>query len=388
MKKMKTGSFVFLSLVLSAVNVFCFCSESVNAAGFGNPIKKLLNGNNDVEADPNKVYSLTEKNGPWLILLCSFNDNPVGKVGEVSKTGEAMKAEQKANILVYELRKKFKLKAYVFAGEFSRNLKNDFKSDGNWQVSAKSRAMNNNYLKKGSFIEYAVLVGDYQSPEELQNDREKMRNISPDCMFQMFSKSAGKPFPMPFAVPNPILPVGYFAQSDNNLKFIEKLNEKRDFSLLSCPRKYTVQVATFSGQVTFRGDANINSRLNSALDNGKRSQLELAELSADKLCKALRKNGFEAYQYHDQFSSIVTVGGFDYYYLPDGTTLRPEIVQIMNYFRGNPIRTGNRAMPYSYTPVKFDGIECDMSPKVIEIPKGTKIVEAERHNYTATGTVR
>lgn len=377
MKKIKTGSVAFLLLVLSSVIIFLSPQMFVNAAGLGNPIKRLLN-NNNVEADPNKVYHLNEKSGPWLILLCSFKDDPKTKIGEVGKVNETKNAEQKANILVYELRKKFKLNAYVFAGEFKLNLKNDLRSDANLRRSDWSIARDRVYSKNGTFVEYAVLVGDYQSPDELQNDLDKVRNISPECMFHMFPQSAGRgsPFPMPLAVPNPILPASYIAQSDNSLKFIDKFNEKREFSLLSCPRKYTVQVATFTGQVVFRSDANLNSQKNNHLfGNGKRSQLELAEISAEKLCKALRKNGYEAYQYHDQYSSIVTVGGYDYYNLPDGRSLRPEIVQIMNNFRGNPIKTGNPAMPYSYTPVKFDGIECDMSPKVIEIPRGAKVAE-------------
>ena len=40
-----------------------------------------------VDADPNKSYPLTEKNGPWMILACSFS-------------GE--KASQQAHDLVFE----------------------------------------------------------------------------------------------------------------------------------------------------------------------------------------------------------------------------------------------------------------------------------------------
>jgi hypothetical protein len=334
---------------------------SSSVAGFENPIKKLRN--NSVEADPDKVYALNEKNGPWLILLCSFNTNRMKD------------AANKANTLVYELRKNFKLKAYVFAGEFNLNLKNDLRTDPKLRNSDKSRARNKIYAKEGVFTEYVVLVGDYQSPDELQNDLEKIRNISPECMFKMFPKSVNRqPFPMPLAVPNPIVPASYIAQSDDKNKFIERLNEKRDFSLLSCPRKYTVQIATFTGRSIFIRDNinNNNNDLNSKLfGREKQTQLKLAEVSAEKLCKALRKQGIEAYQFHDQFSSIVTVGGFDYYNLANNS-LRPEIVEIMNRFRGKPIQTGNSITTYSYIPVTIEGIECDMSPKVIEIPHKNK----------------
>ncbi|MDR2644098.1 MAG: hypothetical protein LBC74_15055 [Planctomycetaceae bacterium] len=371
---MKARNYIFLllSVLLLTFVLFTDCL-SLTAVGFENPLKKFINNNNDVEADPNKIYALTEKNGPWLILLCSFKDKPTDKIQD---------AENKANILVYELRKKFKLKAYVFAGEFNLDLKRDMKSDVNLRRTDRSIARNKKYDKGGVFIEYVVLVGDYQSPDELQKDLEKIRDISPECMFQMFPKDAQapnrRPFPMPLAVPNPILPTSYITQTNDNFKFIEKLNEGREFSLLSCPRKYTVQIATFTGRTVFRGDTNINFYQNRNLTaNQKRTQLELAEASAEKLCRILRKKGFEAYQYHDQFSSIVTVGGFDYFNVPvtnnptGGEVLRHEIVQLMNCFRGKPIKTGQKNMPYTYIPVQFEGIECDLAPKVIEVPKGT-----------------
>jgi actin-related protein len=360
------GRFIFLFLSATFLSFLFFSDGGSLAVGFENPIKKFFNSN-DVEAEPNKVYLLNEKNGPWLILLCSFKDKPTDKIKD---------AENKANTLVYELRKRFKLKAYVFAGEFNLNLKNDLKSDINLRHSDRSIAKNKKYNKGGVFVEYVVLVGDYQSPDELQKDLERIRKIEPECMFQMFPKSSAapnrRPFPMPLAVPNPILPTSYIAQTGSNFKFIEKFNEKREFSLLSCPRKYTVQVATFNGKTVFRGDTNVNFYKNHTTKEQK-TQLELAEASAEKLCRALRKHGFEAYQYHDQFSSIVTVGGFDYYKFPNGADgLRPEIVQIMNNFRGKPIKTSQLNAPYTYLPVKYDGIECDMSPKLIEIPKGIK----------------
>ena len=48
-------------------------------------------------------------------------------------------------------------------------------------------------------------------------------------------------------------------------------------------------------------------------DGGKEMKSELAEAAkkADKLTKALRKKGYEAYQFHDRYASIVTVGSFN-----------------------------------------------------------------------------
>jgi hypothetical protein len=51
-----------------------------------------------VEADQNKSYELTEEDGPWMILAASF-----------AGPGAKQQAEQ----LVYELRKEFKMEAFV-----------------------------------------------------------------------------------------------------------------------------------------------------------------------------------------------------------------------------------------------------------------------------------
>src|SRR3990170_4683863 len=56
-----------------------------------------------VEADPDKKYALTEENGPWMIMACSFFGEGAGK---------------QENELVYELRKRYKLPAYTHEVRF------------------------------------------------------------------------------------------------------------------------------------------------------------------------------------------------------------------------------------------------------------------------------
>ena len=68
------------------------------------------------------------------------------------------------------------------------------------------------------------------------------------------------------------------------------------YSLLDCPGKYTVQVATFKGKVI------IQQNEIRAIEDGKPMESELAEAAqkADKLARALRMKGYEAYQFHDR----------------------------------------------------------------------------------------
>ena len=56
-----------------------------------------------IEADPNKTYAIAEANGPYMIMACSFSGPD---------------AERQAKELVLELRKKYKLEAYVHKVHF------------------------------------------------------------------------------------------------------------------------------------------------------------------------------------------------------------------------------------------------------------------------------
>ncbi|MCA9204891.1 MAG: hypothetical protein KDA59_17675, partial [Planctomycetales bacterium] len=69
---------------------------------------------------------------------------------------------------------------------------------------------------------------------------------------------------------------------------------------------YTVQVATFGGEVTV--DPNKVEKLSNSRDAS--DKLVVAADKAHRLTLALRRRGVEAYEFHDRFASIVTVGSF------------------------------------------------------------------------------
>ena len=72
------------------------------ATGLGKPPWQLVSFRR-VEADPQKTYELTEEAGPWLIFAASF-------------AGEGASTE--ARDLMMELRKQYKLPAYVHSQRF------------------------------------------------------------------------------------------------------------------------------------------------------------------------------------------------------------------------------------------------------------------------------
>lgn len=362
-----------LSIVAFTLLCFGFGTAFTQAQLLPNPFRKT------VEADPNKEYFLTQQCGPWMILVTTF-------------PGE--QGRQKANALVYEIRKHLNLEAYVYGKSFEHDLKKEGQSRQN------PYARRVNYQNKGVRQEFVVLVGNYSSVDDksYETDLKKIKEYTPQFtkdqakIFQVGSQditdwrqvvNRKNPFYVAFGVRNPMLPTEQ--QQGTVDAFIERINKDRPYSLLKNPGLYTVQIATFTGKVVIKQD-----EIKKILDEEKknpnkksngRSELELGEQSAVRLCLALRKAGVEAYEFHDRNASIVTVGSFNTYgqHLPNGLIeTNPAILQVIEAYRAKPAPFNQRGA-ISFQPRTIDGVECDVQPKVIAVPKRQAV---------ATGTVR
>ncbi len=267
-----------------------------------------------VEADPTKEYRLTEEQGPWLILAMTFEDED---------------AAEKAHQLVVELRKKYNLKAYVLPKFF--DFSETVPGAG---IDATGNQVRMRHRDDRKFHAFGVLVGDFTSIDspELDQAKEILKYAQPQTLggdgdprpssFDTASRwiqglrwsqrhqqgsDQRKRGPMrPFVTRNPLLPVDFF-QPPKVDEFVKKLNKGVENSLLECPNRFTVKVATFRGQDGYLVGKNSEKMLTESVSDG----LDQAAESANLLASVLRKNGVEAYVYHDRNSSIVTVGGFD-----------------------------------------------------------------------------
>jgi hypothetical protein len=111
-----------------------------------------------------------------------------------------------------------------------------------------------------------------------------------------------------------------------------------------------------------------------AIENNGRNlprKLEEAADKANKLTEALRKRGVEAYEFHDRYESIVTVGSFDSVGMPrpDGKTeISPEIHQIMETYGPKRQRLPGQG-GYGLVPYSLNGIPCDVQPMPVEVPR-------------------
>ena len=172
-----------------------------------------------------------------------------------------------------------------------------------------------------------------------------------------------------FVVTNPILPNEYFVPKgiDN---FVMEMNKGVPHSLLDCPERYSVKVATFTGHAVILDQKRLDE-----IESGKmpKSYLEDAAKSAHLLTEALRKKGYQAYEFHDRSSSIVTVGSFSSVGTrrDDGKIeINPAVHTIMKTFGvettiepGKTLEVGKQK--------KLVGIPFDVQPVPVEVPRRT-----------------
>jgi hypothetical protein len=168
-----------------------------------------------------------------------------------------------------------------------------------------------------------------------------------------------------------MLPKEYFSAKGLD-PFVVKMNEKVEFSLLKCPGKYTVQVAHFTGRVILdqkeiravsSGTKNMESRLAEAADK------------AHRMTVALRRKGYEAYEFHDRAASIVTVGSFNQVGAtrPDGRIdLDPKVFTLMQTFGGDQVSLPGQPNGSMQPKTISEGgrtIPFDIQPIPVEVPK-------------------
>jgi hypothetical protein len=323
-----------------------------------------------VDADPSRNYELAEQHGPWMILAASF-------VGPT--------AEQQSHDLVLELRRRFKLEAYSFRHTYDFSKPTEGLGYSRYGGPRRMR-----YLSNQKFDEIAVLVGHFASvedpridktlqqikyavPESLDADKQgasSQRLVGWRMLFNRMSSNPAErakgPMSAAFLTRNPLLPAEMFVAKGID-PFVVEMNKDLPHSLLKCPGRYTVRVASFRGVDTMKPAE--FERLTS--DPAKTSKLDQAAIKASQLCAALREKGVEAYELHDRTESIVTIGSFNEVGVPrpDGKIeINPAIHRIMQDY--GPIeqpRPGTNQLEM-YARV-INNVRLDPQPLPVEVPR-------------------
>jgi len=341
-----------------------------------------------LEADPAKSYPLDDGNGPWVVMAMTFS-GPY--------------ADDQARELVHELRSRYKLAAYTHRMHFDHT-----KDEAGKSGKASPRKVR---YRLNEMNEIAVLVGDYPSVDDraAQKTLEKLKFAQPECLDLEKRAKEGKPDsrtlgrlrmiqqavlpessarkkrgPMgnAFITTNPLLPDEYFVPKGVD-KLVLEMNAPVKFSLLDCPGKYTVKVATFTGRVV------IDQKLIEQIEKkGKVFDSQLADAAdkAHRLTMALRQKGYEAYEFHDRYASMVTIGSFNSVGTPraDGKIeINPQAHAIMQTFGADRKTVPGQVAAQVGNPKFEAGIALDIQPMLVEVPKRSLGAQYERPALTS-----
>jgi hypothetical protein len=286
-------------------------------------------------------FSLAQEDGPWLIVAASFSGDG---------------AEKQAGDLARELRDRFRLRAYLH--EMSFTFDDDSPGRGLDEYGAPVRRR---YQRGDRVREFAVLVGDFVAIDDPQAQKtlSHIKTLQPDALSVDVSTTAQSmaqvrrfedalleklgrprkrgPMAQAFFTRNPLLPREYFVPKGID-PFVVKMNRGVEHSLLECPGRYTVKVATFRGKTILQTSAEVDQSSKSfwgRRKNDERNPLVEAAENAHILTQQLRAHGFDAYEFHDRTESIVTIGSFEQVAqkMPDGRVLvMPGVQKIIETF--------------------------------------------------------
>ncbi|MEC7408146.1 MAG: hypothetical protein VYB72_04995 [Planctomycetota bacterium] len=360
-------------LVLVAVLIL---GEAVQAQT--NTILKMFGKDTSAKPLSSESLELTEAEGPWLILASNF-------VG----VGSRQRAERLAN----EIRQQLELPAYIYKEKF------DFTGTIAQDPTSSKRLR---YANRYQYDAYAVLVGEYDSVErpEVERDLKIIRTamlpifsdqneVSAETnesnpvttvksitarLFGQSNTANGKIGPMSqaFVTRNPILPEEFFSAPKVDA-FVHQMNEGLHHSLLDCDGRYTVVVKTFEGL-----GAIVDGRSDKKFTPSE-ERLNQYATKAEKMASELRSQGVEAYQFHDRYRSLVTIGSFEQLgrELPDGRfEYTPEIRAVMKkYSAFNVDPSIARQVPSGTRGIVGNGvakIPYDVQPTPIAVPKLSK----------------
>ena len=279
---------------------------------------------------------LLKESGPWLIMATTFS-------------GEG--AQDQARDLAMELRQDHGLQAYVHHMTFDFTQGGETVGRG---VDKFGAPIKMRYQSGAERREWAVLVGDFAAVDDSQAQKtlEVIKTLQPAALNpdedgatsqnyaqirrvqQAVLKRLGKevsegPMRTAFITRNPLLPEEYFVPKgvDN---FVAKMNKGLDHSLLDAKGKYTVRVATFRGRGVLQG-ATTNKASGAKRKKSDDAPLAKAAENAHYLCEEMRKQGWDAYEFHDRQESYVAVGSFDSVTTAGGDPL-PKVVEIIRTF--------------------------------------------------------
>lgn len=321
-----------------------------------------------IEAVKGKQYNLSDRHGPWMIMVASFRDVPR------DRREPGLSAEDAAQELVYELRQRG-IPAYTYGqkGVLGRIETVDRLGREDERIYAAQRDM------------ICVIAGNYSSINDdvAQKTLEWIKGFTPDFMKDEESgaivrQSPGRKGPLggAFLTINPLIKPEDLTRSKPSPE-IARWNNSSRFPLLGCKKPYTLQIASFTGrQATPLAGSKYNGKeslFDDELKNESAYGLNRAGEDAEHLVAELRTRGVEAYVHHDRYLSVVTVGSFD---SPNDPAIGVLYRNYAPKYKPHPETGQETLMPESLVvphPSDPQGIPnvwvFDLSPQVVSVPR-------------------
>jgi hypothetical protein len=298
--------------------------------------------NNDDQAPPNvklppepiEPYLLTSECGPFMVNAHAFK-------GPCS--------DKYAQMLAMELRSKFGLPAYVLRPK-DFPLRSNIRGVPPTANPGINRAMPGLPELARIKDEALVLVGNEKTLADSKKLLNHIKMIHPACLDSIpepYPWRKGKGLKFAMCTTNPFVPAEQLFPSTPDL-MIRKINQG-PHSIYTCPGKYTLQVAEFTGrkQIVTQGQPEAPF----SLFELKRSPLATAADDAEKLAEVLakdkdvRKTGYVPYVFHDRFSSKVYMGAFNSPDDPAAKALHDDLLKLSFYLSGEKKVTDTAIVP-------------------------------------------
>ena len=330
-----------------------------------------------VEADPNKDYPVIPQAGEWMVLV-SYYTGP--------------EAESLARQMAYKIRAEHKLPAYIFVYIDQERKRQKEELDRANKMALELMRESGEDPEHIRFktirveAQYGVLIGGWANVETANVAVKAIRGIKDppklvsvtgrepyDSVTQAVLDKKGKPvldanghpqyerhwvnpFTTAIVTRNPSLPPQRATQKADPV--LKQFNAGEEYSLLKCPKPYTMVVKEYSGaseiqDVRDKKDDGFLSAIGLG-GNHPGDALDAAALQAHYLAKTLTELKFEAYVLHTRTNSAVTVGGFDSLNDPRMQRVAQDLAQL----RESMIRKSNT-----------DPLQLYPRPLAIEIPR-------------------
>jgi hypothetical protein len=275
----------------------------------------LMRHTNKIDADPGKQYPLGREHGPWMIMAATFH-----ATGADGETDEGKSPEQAAQELILELRQKG-IPAYLYVSQGKSEKIETTDRAGRKEVRKPLRRVTSVCVLAGNY----TAINDEKAQKTLKWVKTyKAKSLSEGVTYN--DKDGRGPLAGSFLAINPLLSPEE-VQSHSVDPFVISLNSGMRNGLFENKGKYTLVVASFGGKNVFKS---VKDKLPGADEFLKKSQenesdLDDAAENALHLAQHLRgetvircapneevqHKNIDAFVWHDQYKSIVTVGQFD-----------------------------------------------------------------------------